>query len=65
MMSRARVRLRRILKQAVTGYIPDGSGNGVTHRPPPLLNPIKTDVKPEVTEPLKQEESHELSKMPG
>jgi len=53
MMSRARVRLRRILKQAVTGYIPDGSGNGVTHRPPRLLNPIKTEAKPEVTEPLK------------
>jgi hypothetical protein len=63
MMSRAGVRLRRILKDAVTGYIPDGSGNSVPPRPPPLLNPIKTEAKPEVTEPLKQEESHELSKM--
>jgi len=64
MMSRAGVRLRRILKQAVTGYIPDGSGNGVTPRPPPPLNQIKEEPKPEVTEPLKQEKPQELSKMP-
>ena len=62
-MSRARVRLRRILKDAVTGYIPDGSGNGVPPRPPPLLNQIKEEPKPEVSEPLKQEEQQELSKM--
>ena len=30
----------------------------------PLLNQIKEEPKPEVTEPLKQEESQELSKLP-
>jgi len=54
-------RVKRVLKHAVTGYIPQGTGNGA---PPPLLNQIKEEPKPEVTEPLKQEEPQELSKMP-
>ena len=54
-------RLKRVLKHAVTGYIPQGTLNDI---PPPLLNQIKEEPKPEVTEPLKQEESQELSKLP-
>jgi hypothetical protein len=42
-------RIKRVLKQTVTGYIPDGSGNS---SPPPLLNQIKD-------EPLKQEKAQE------
>jgi hypothetical protein len=49
------------LKHAITGYIPDGTGNS---SPPPLLNQIKEEPKPEVSELLKQEKPQELSKMP-
>ena len=52
---------KRVLKHAVTGYMPQGTGNGV---PKPLLNQIKVEANPEVSEPLKQEKSQELSKMP-
>jgi hypothetical protein len=58
-------RVKRVLRHAVTGYIPDGSGNGVTHRPPPLLNQVKEEAKPRGYGLLKQERSHKLSKMPG
>jgi len=54
-------RVKSVLKHAVTGYIPQGTGNSA---PSPLLNQIKEEPKPEVTEPLKQEEPQELSKMP-
>jgi hypothetical protein len=56
-------RLKGVLKQTVTGYIPPEPKDDFPYPPPPLLNPIKTEAKPEVTEPLKQEESHESSKM--
>jgi len=54
-------RFKRVLRQAVTGYIPNGTTNGVPHPP---LNQIKIHTKSEVTEPPKQEESQELSMMP-
>jgi len=47
-------RIKRVLKQAVTGYIPHGNG---MQPQVPLLNQIKT-------EPLKQEKPEELTKMP-
>jgi hypothetical protein len=43
---------KRVLRHAVTGYIPEGTANDI---PPPPLNQIKEEPKPEVTEPLKQE----------
>ena len=54
-------RWKRVLKHAVTGYMPQGTGNGVSK---PLLNQIKVEANPEVSEPLKQEKLQELSKMP-
>jgi len=54
-------RLKRVLKHAVTGDILQGT---VNNSPPPLLNQTEQKPKPEVTEPFKQEESQELSKMP-
>ena len=54
-------RLKRVLKHAVTGYMPQGTGNGTSIRP---LNQIKEEPKLEVSEPLKQEKPQELSKMP-
>ena len=54
-------RVKRVLRHAVTGYIPQGTGNSA---PLPLLDQIKTESKPEVTELLKQEKPQELSKMP-
>jgi hypothetical protein len=53
-------KVRKVVLHTLTGYISTGTEDNT---PPPLLNPIKTEAKPEVTEPLKQEESHELSKM--
>ena len=52
---------KRVLKHAITRYIPLAT---VNDRPPPLLNQIKEEPKPEVMEPLKQEKPQELSKMP-
>jgi hypothetical protein len=54
-------RVKRVLRHAVIGYIPQGTANS---SPPPLLNQIKEEPKPEVSEPLKQQESQQLSKMP-
>jgi len=54
-------RVKRVLKRAVTGYIPNGPVNSI---PRPPLNQIKIEAKSEVTEPLKQEITQELSKMP-
>ena len=54
-------RVKRVLRHAVTGYIPQGTGNSA---PPPLLNQIKEEPKPEVSKPLKQEKPQESSKMP-
>jgi len=53
-------KVRKVVLHTLTGYISTGTEDNT---PPPLLNPIKTEAKPEVTEPLKQEESHESSKM--
>jgi len=54
-------RFKRVLRHAVTGYIPEGTANDI---PPPALNQIKEEPKPEVSKPLKQEKPQELSKMP-
>lgn len=52
---------KRVLRHAVTGYMPEGTGNGIRV---PVLNQIKEEPKVTVAEPLKQEEPQELSKMP-
>jgi rubrerythrin len=44
---------KRVLRHAVTGYIPEGTGNGIRV---PVLNQIKEEPKVTVAEPLKQEE---------
>jgi len=54
-------RFKRVLRHAVTGYMPEGTGNGV---PKPPLNQIKEESRIAVIEPLKQEIPQELSKMP-
>jgi len=54
-------RFKRVLKHAVTGYIPQGTKNDV---PPPGLKQITEEPKVTVAEPLKQEIPQELSKMP-
>jgi hypothetical protein len=55
-MSRV-TKLRRVLKHMVTGDIP-----GITETPEPTPE-VKQGPKVEVSEPLKQEEPQELSKM--
>jgi hypothetical protein len=57
MMSRV-TKLRRVLKHMVTGDIP-----GITETPEPTPE-VKQEPKVKVSEPLKQEEPQELSKMP-
>lgn len=54
-------RFKRVLKHAVTGYIPQGTKTDV---PPPGLKQITEEPKVAVTEPLKQENPQELSKLP-
>lgn len=54
-------RVKSVLRHAVTGYIRTGTENSA---PLPLLNQIKEEPKFHVAEPLKQERSQELSKMP-
>jgi hypothetical protein len=54
-------RIRRFRAHRGARHIPQGTGNSA---PPPPLNQIKEEPKPKVSEPLKQEESRELSMMP-
>lgn len=54
-------RFKKVLKHAVTGYIPEVTKKDV---PPPGLKQITEELKVTVAEPLKQEIPQELSKMP-
>jgi len=53
-------KVRKVVLHTLTGYISTGTEDNT---PPPLLNPIKTEAKPEVTEPLKQGERQTSNKM--
>jgi hypothetical protein len=55
-------KLRKVLTHAITGYIPDGIGHG---GPPPSLNQIKEEAKPENSQSLKQEDLQGSSTISG